>query len=172
MQIRHWYPRKKNRDWLWVFLFLMTLVFSLVGILGFISWPEIKGTYLLPTSSLMTTTGRITASNIYSEKSRYGTSFHYDIHYEYSLDQKMYTADQVTFGPDGFDTPEEAQQHADRYPVGSSVTVFYEQGNPAFAVLEPDVKDFASIPMLLSIFCVFSVIVLFVSVYGVRHRRT
>ncbi len=171
MRLRHWYPKKKNHDWLWVFLITMAPAVFLVVFLMYIRWPEIRGTYLLPASSLLTTTGRITASSIYSEKGRYDTYFHYDIHYEYNVDQKIYTADQVTFGPDGFDTPEEAQQYADRYPVGSSVTVFYEPGNPAFAVLEPSVKDFASVPVLLSIFCVFSVIALFVSIYSVRHPR-
>jgi len=171
MRVRHWYPRKKNRDWLWLFLIMVTPLVFLVGLLGYVRWPEIRGTYLLPTSSLLTTSGRITASSIYSEKGRYGTYFHYDIQYEYTVEQKMYTADQVTFGPDGFDTPEEAQQYADRYPVGSSVAVFYEPGNPTFAVLEPSVKDFASVPVLLSVMCVFSVIVLFVSLYSSRHPR-
>ena len=117
------------------------LVLSLLGIVGYTRWADIKGTYLLNTNTLLETPGIITSSTIYSNENKYGVYYHYAISYEYSVNGEIFSSQQVTFGPDGFNSRDLALAYTNQYPVGKKIKVYYEVGNPNFAVLEPNIKD-------------------------------
>lgn len=62
-----------------------------------------------------------------------------DIHYEYRVNGKRYTGKRVSLGEDLGD--HDVAGMLDRYPLGSSVTVYYNPANPAEAVLERDAPE-------------------------------
>jgi hypothetical protein len=80
-----------------------------------------------------TTTGRIVASNATPPVGDEGWSL--DVSYEYQVGNSLYTSRRVSFGWLWRDV--EPAEFAEEYPPGTELTVFYDPGNPATAVLFP-----------------------------------
>lgn len=148
-----------------VVLILLTTIPSLFLIIlhVHIHWLSIKGTYLIDTNALVETTGIITSSNTYSEKSRFGTSYYYAITYEYRVNGKNFSSHQVNFGPNGFDSHDLAMAYTNKYPIGDKVKVSYEANDPNFSVLDPSVKD-KSLLGLVCILAIFPGIPVFIAI--------
>ncbi|HHY89643.1 MAG TPA: DUF3592 domain-containing protein [Chloroflexi bacterium] len=58
------------------------------------------------------------------------------VRYRYTVMGQTYTSDTISIGVKATQTPEAARRAADRYPVGSSVVVYYDPKNPSDSVLE------------------------------------
>jgi hypothetical protein len=65
-------------------------------------------------------------------------SYTANIVYEYTVSDKAYTSKQIKFGVDNA-SANTAQQLVNKYPVGSTVPVYYAPNDPRTAVLEPGV---------------------------------
>jgi hypothetical protein len=61
------------------------------------------------------------------------------VEYSYRIEGRDYHGSRIAFGADVAGSRDFAEAIAARYPAGSAVTVHYDPGNPAFAVLEPHV---------------------------------
>jgi hypothetical protein len=112
----------------------------LLGV-AFVRWHDIKGTYFINSAALARTNGRITVADIFCRNNKAGLNYHYSIRYEFWVDGKRYESEQVTFSYTGTTDRTFAEGYTNKYPVGKNVTVFYEEGNPSFSVLEPEKKD-------------------------------
>jgi len=117
------------------FILLLALLF------GAVRWRDVKGSLWLDSATLSQTTGKITESKVNCECGRYGKVYHYEIRYGYEVDGHRFESDAVSFSDASAKSRNMADEYVKKYPVGSSVTVFYEDGNPSFAVLEPENKD-------------------------------
>jgi hypothetical protein len=82
------------------------------------SWPQIPG---------VITRSRVT----------HGPDIDADIEYEYVHRGRKWTSTTVKSNEVSVNWPGPARHMADKYPVGASVTVFVNPGNPMSAVLEP-----------------------------------
>ena len=102
-------------------------------------WADIKGTYLMSAASYQTTNGVIVSSSSFP-CGKAGRSNCFEIIYKYSVEGKSYVGDHVNFRGSRSDYRDYTDGYVRKYPVGKSVVVYYEIGNPSFAVLEPDTK--------------------------------
>src|SRR6266545_70428 len=68
-----------------------------------------------------------------------------------AIDGKTYRSDEVTFAHTGSRNPDFARGYVQRYPVGRTVTVFYDPANPGFSVLEPESTEFYLILFFLPV---------------------
>lgn len=83
---------------------------------------------------------------------RSGRRYNPEIRFEFTVDGKPYTGDRVSFRDDHYGKREPAAEIAARYPVGSTVTVYYPPENPAEAVLEPTYDWSTYIPPGIGLF--------------------
>lgn len=81
--------------------------------------------------------GVITTSFIQPGTCKNIPCFHGEIGYRYCVGNREYTGNAFDLGRSHWAAREAWQRQLDRYPVGKSVSVYYEPGDPAQAVLEP-----------------------------------
>lgn len=77
------------------------------------------------------------------DNNRTSTTYSADISYDYLVDDQPYVNGSVHFGAMKSSDPSVARAMLQRYPVGKSVTVFYNPARPQQAVLEPGVPGVA-----------------------------
>ena len=122
-------------------LLSISLVLPMFLFAAILRWPDVRGSYLLNADSLVTGTGTIVSSHVYSETRRGRTSYYYSINYRFNVGEETFRSDQVTFSFKGTENRKFADSYVNKYPVGHTVTVFYDHNNPSFSVLEPSEKD-------------------------------
>ncbi len=98
-------------------------------------WPTVSGKVL--SSEVRTKRSRTSGSRKHGSRSR--TTYHAEVHYEYTVDGRPYTADRVQFGEYGSDNSSHAREIVARYAEGKQVSVHYDPTQPDLAVLEPGV---------------------------------
>ena len=64
-----------------------------------------------------------------------GSSFYPKVLYRYTVYGESYTADRLTFGGDPGSNRVSAKKIVDKYPVGMTLTVYYDPNDPSVAVL-------------------------------------
>lgn len=70
------------------------------------------------------------------------------IRYSYSVGGQVFSGERVCFGIGGMAAGAQfAQVYTERYPVGSSVPVYYDPSKPSSSVLDPGISKRAFIPM-------------------------
>ncbi|UIE37053.1 DUF3592 domain-containing protein [Leptodesmis sichuanensis] len=85
-----------------------------------------------------TTEGIIISSEIQEhKKDEDSTTYFANVHYKYTVGEKPYTSDQVSFGQYGSGDPEHARSIVSRYPAGQKVIVHFNPTHPDQSVLEP-----------------------------------
>jgi hypothetical protein len=89
-------------------------------------------------NDLLITQGRVTESKTYWKSK----GWHYEIWYEYGVDGRLYKSDRVNYGHTGSSDKSFASNYVNRYPVGKSVVVYYDQNHPNKSVLEPNVSNY------------------------------
>lgn len=117
------------------FLFLTLLV------IGFVRRDDLKGTYFVDPAALSRTTGIITSSKVSCRNPKGGKVYVYLIRYKFQANGREFESDRVTFAPAVSNESSFAEAYVNKYPIGREITVFYEEGNPSFSVLEPEEKD-------------------------------
>ncbi len=100
------------------------------------SWPTVKGRITqCDVVRKGGTTGR-GVSNVRHE---------IELTYSYAVDGKKYRGHRIQVFRVSHKLKDDAQRHADRYPVGKEVTVYYNPGDPEDAVLEPGLVPSGSV---------------------------
>jgi hypothetical protein len=130
------------------------------------------------------TTGRVVVSTVQSHKRQPGESGYNfgdteisnepHVEYEYQVNGRKYRGERITIGEKtaGF----ELEGILARYPVGASVTVYYNPDYPEFALLERDlpmgmmVKGFGCLMLLFIGVPLISMFVYFQGVHWLKHR--
>jgi hypothetical protein len=88
--------------------------------------------------SWLSTTGMVLMSSVQSRRSGNSTSTFPVVVYQYEVNGKTYQSQTVKAGEQFMNVRilGQAQETADRYPVGANVTVYYNPANPAESALE------------------------------------
>lgn len=125
------------------------LVFMIVGSsLIPIGYQELKNAQ--ESLKWSTTDGVIVLSEIQESKDEDSTTYYANIQYKYSVGEKFYSSEQVSFGQYGSSNPEHAQSIVQRYKQGQKVSVHFNPTHPNEAVLEPGVSWGAYMPLGIS----------------------
>ena len=144
---------------------LMVLVFD--GIIGygfFRTW-DAKTRYL-PTE------GRIVASGVSSSADSDGTTYAAEIEYEFDLAGTTHQGDKYSYFDISSSSRSRARKITEKYPVGASVTVYYDPGAPEQNVLEIDSSSFPNIVIIfMTPFHCIGLGMLTGGIVGARHNR-
>jgi len=87
------------------------------------------------------TTGTITAGSVATEYSNDSTGYSVALTYEYAANGVTYTGKRIGFSRRTYARRSRAQAALDRYPVNSSVIVYFNPEKPADAVLMRESPD-------------------------------
>ncbi len=99
-------------------------------------WPSVSGTII---SSDIRETTEWERKGIKTGRDR--TLYLPNIHYNYEVQGHKYRCHRVFFeGAEDYLDPGNAREIVTRYPPGKNVSVYYDPGNPQFAVLETGIK--------------------------------
>ena len=85
------------------------------------------------------TEGKILRSDVHSEwNPRMHDTYHSaEIEYEYTVDSQIFRCDTICIGGEFYTTSRRrAEAHCEKYPVGSTVNIYYNPLNPEEACLE------------------------------------
>ncbi|HKX30630.1 MAG TPA: DUF3592 domain-containing protein [Blastocatellia bacterium] len=150
------------------FMMLGAIMLVVTVPMALTDWYNVKGIwiYLINPASFKLTEGRIVSSSTYTSigrsKQGYRTIIpHFSIEYEFTVDGKSYRSDKVTFSGDVTGYQEIALSYTHRYPVGKTVTVYYNHRDPSLSVLEP--KRRGILPMMFLGFVIISVLIFVLS---------
>lgn len=119
--------------------FAIFMLFAGSLLMNYWAWDDIRGSYFLEDDSLGVTLGTIMSSTI-TTGSYKNPMLGYEIKYKFSIRNKTYISNKITFKNVGTIDPSFARFYVNKYPVGKSVTVYYDPNNPFFSVLEPKEK--------------------------------
>ncbi len=95
-------------------------------------------------NNLVITTGEIISASAEWRGSRLRNAYglHFEIWYEYEVDDKVYKSDRVNYGFTGSSDEAFATEYIEKYPIGKTVKVYYDPKNPQKAVLEPEIIEY------------------------------
>ncbi|MEA5479118.1 DUF3592 domain-containing protein [Pseudanabaena galeata UHCC 0370] len=82
-----------------------------------------------------TTTGEILASNIEEDSD----GWYPHVRYEYTVERKRYASERLYFYAVNGSTKRDANKHLSSYPVGKTITIYYNPMKPEEAVLDRNV---------------------------------
>ena len=118
---------------------------------GSADWPSVEG--------------QITRSQIeHSTDAEGGDSYSPEVTFVYvAADDRSHEGRTIKFGENSYGSERKAQEILSRYPLGQTVTVFYDPENPDKAVLEPGVSGGSYI--VLGIGVLFVLIALMVPIF-------
>ncbi len=143
MKNRHF----KIHDYFLIFIALFGFVFFTVERL-----PEIKGIVMGPFIKYKKTDGEVIISQ-QSTIGGYGVNIRsYMISYVYFVDNVLLESKQITFSYNYSDW----KPYLLKYPKGKKVTVYYDEDNPSFAVLEPENRSYFVFVMPLLFLSLFT----------------
>jgi len=128
----------KIREYIPILILSFAFVFGFV-FTGFLFKDELKGMVLSGVIKYGTAKGEITKSDTKLDTGRYTSKLIVDIKYDYEVDSIPYVSSVINFAADYHNI----DYYLAKYPLGKKVRVYYEVGNPSFAVLEPDKKDWS-----------------------------
>jgi hypothetical protein len=104
---------------------------------GFLLWEAISA---LRSGSWPTVEGTVQTSRVLEEvRTRGGTQYRVELTYTYAVEGKVYTGDRFNNRNNYLAGEDRARAVARAYPPGAKVPVSYNPGDPAQAVLEPEV---------------------------------
>lgn len=96
-------------------------------------------------SNLKTTSGVITVSQVDYKSGPRSSGWYFDIKYQYQVDEKIYLSDRIRYSYFGSKEESFAEGYVAKYPIGSTVIVYYDPDLPQKAVLEPYVYDYSGL---------------------------
>lgn len=83
--------------------------------------------------------GVIVSSEIDTNRGDEGTTYSAEILYDYSVNEVLYSSNQINYGEISSSDPSSARKIVNRYSAGDEVKVFYLEGDPEESVLEPGI---------------------------------
>jgi len=144
-------------------------IFCLVGAgLALWGWSILQNARA--SASWPTAEGRVTSSQVdHSTDAEGGDSYQPEVTYQYMVDSLSYENSTIKFGENSYGNRRTAEEIAARYPVGRSVAVYYDPGQPGRSVLEPGVS--AGSYIVLGIGVLFVVISMIITPLTVIFRN-
>lgn len=139
---------------------LLGLPFILFGIYFLIisnaslAWPSVEGS-VLSSEAEMQVTNRPSTSGTTRTTS---VAYYVAVQYQYEVAGNPYVASRIALGEGGrasefYEERAEAEAAAaERFPTGSSLTVYYDPDDPTSAVLEPGSNWGTFVPLLFGLF--------------------
>lgn len=122
------------------------------------------------------TDGVIISSEIKENKDEDSTTYEANVRYEFSVEKKLYSSDNISFGQYSSSDPEHARQIVRRYPKGQKVSVNFNPTHPNESVLEPGVTYVSYLPLVIGVvfFGVGAAILGFFTIVSpiLRRKRT
>jgi Protein of unknown function (DUF3592) len=121
---------------------LVGIIFAIVGIAFTFALAKPQMKKAEQSKTWPTTMGAVIKSEIVSEKdSEHGTMYRPEVVYVYSVDNREYTSNEITFGSSMVSTSrrKSVAKATYKYPVGKQVNVYYNPDEPYESVLETDV---------------------------------
>ncbi|MCI0396561.1 MAG: DUF3592 domain-containing protein [Chloroflexi bacterium] len=119
-----------------------------------------------------TAQGQVVSSEVtVSTSSEGGDSYNPQVTFVYAVNDQQYQDDTIKFGETSYGNRNRAQEVADKYPVGATVTVYYDPSDPATAVLEPGVSGGSYLILGLGVFFAVMAFVTPSSMLFFRRRR-
>lgn len=95
----------------------------------------------LRSQSWPSTEGKIVSSGTPMDWLRKGANYKPVVTYKYSVNGKEYLSDRISYPSPASRGLSKAETFISKYPVDSSVKVYYDQGNPSSASLRNSVND-------------------------------
>jgi hypothetical protein len=89
------------------------------------SWPTVPGTIA----------NAVLAKETSTDENGTSTSYHADVRYQYAVNGVAYTGKRIGFIRHSYIRHSRAQAELDRYPVNSTVQVFFDPEKPSDAIL-------------------------------------
>ena len=124
-----------------------------------LSWPETGGTVIK--SEVVTGESVFSSDDDGESQPMYSA----EINYTYQVDDMLYTSNRISFaGKASYSRPDKAEAILERYPEGSSVTVFYNPDQHDLAVLERSAKGSGALFAAGIVFLGIGVITLIVGI--------
>jgi hypothetical protein len=136
-----------------------------------LGYQELKNAQESPKWS--TTDGIIISSGIKESKDEDSTTYEANVRYEYTIGEKRYSSNQVSFGQYGSSDPEHTQSIVRRYKKGQKVNVYVNPAHPDKSVLEPGATWSSYLPLGTSAIFVGigAIIAIFSGIVAPRLRR-
>ncbi len=78
-------------------------------------------------------------------------TYHADIEYDYAVDGENIKGSRIVFGDLGTADRSDADAISDKYPKGTSVTVYYKPNEHEVSLLEPGLRTSAWLPVFLGV---------------------
>lgn len=137
--------------------------------IAFVGWRNIKGIHLMHLSDYRTTVGTIDSSQM-NRCGKANRSFCFDIIYSFDVDSVRYRSDAVNFFGHRSDYRSYVEKYVRKYPAGKRVVVYYEKGNPSFAILEPNTKGVSPLfPIAVSVLS--AIVFAFIAAYLTGNQK-
>jgi hypothetical protein len=147
---------------------LFIIVFGAVGI-GLMYWGWTIYQDARASADWPNVRGQVLSSDVrVSSDSEGGDSYVPQVEYSYLVNDVEYRDDTIKFGENSYGRRRTAEEIANRYPVGQSVSVYYNPAEPDEAVLEPGVT--AGSYLVLGMGAFFLLIDMIVAVVGLAGR--
>lgn len=120
-----------------------------------------------------TTYGVIILSEVKEIKDEGSTTFSANVRYKYSIGEKPYSSDQVSFGQYSSSDSEYAWSIIHRYSTGQKVKVYFNPADPNKSVLEPGVSWVSYMPLGIStaVFAFGAIEAIFFGIVAPKQRR-
>jgi hypothetical protein len=96
-----------------------------------------------------TVTGAIVRSSVDESPDPTHKTYEANIEYSYVADGRGRTGRNVQFGALKYKKREDAERFASKYPLGSTVTVYYKPSDPDTALLQPGVRPAEYLMLLI-----------------------
>lgn len=99
---------------------------------------------------MQSVSGRILKAEVYSRGQGESTTFHLDLQYEYTVEQRDYVGYKIGLANIMYNDKADALEVLKQYPKDSQVTVHYDPDDPELAVLEKSEPGNGGMTMALS----------------------
>ncbi len=103
-----------------------------------------------------TATGTVTTSSVTSYYSQNKKMYSTDIQYTYKVNDRNYSSDQISLGDHSSSSSSGMKKLVNKYPVGKTITVYYDPTNKSKALLEPGPVIITYVPFVFGILAIIS----------------
>lgn len=150
-------------------ILLLLLFFAIGAVIMFFGWRTVANAQA--SASWPSVPGQVISSTVTRQSDSDGSvSFSPEVSYRYQVGSQSYQGRRIKFGENAYGFRARAQSVADRYPVGHSVSVYYDPADPNLSVLEPGVSLGSYIVVCIgAVFVFFSLLAIPVTL--VMRRR-
>ena len=128
-------------------------------------WPSVSGTILSSDVSVSQSTSGS------GSKKKTSTVYQPSISYKYEVNGKAYTSSRVTTSDYSSSSSKRAYRIVNKYPEGSTATIYYNPDEPYLSVLEPGATFMSYVPFACGlIFGGVGVLIMLGGIFGMLKR--